>query len=1374
MSSRHWRRLVGAVTVVLAVAAAAPTGLAAAAPGAGLTGAAVPATPLNPVTLGGAAGAAVTPVELAQGSLSGATKVTLVTGDVVSYLADPAGGAPQVQVTPAPRANGRLVAFTQVKDGDAFYVIPSDTRGLLGSDRLDKSLFDVAYLVNNGYADDKATQLPVIVQYPTRTSSDARALSTKADALPATAKVTALPAARSAAVKVSKTQARAFWAGVDAVSPTSTTLDAGVSKIWLDHRTRATLDVSVPQIGAPGAWQAGYDGTGVKVAVLDTGIDESHPDFAGKIIEARSFVEGETARDGHGHGTHVASTIVGSGAASGGKYKGVAPGAKLLIGKVLGDAGTGSDTEIIAGMQWAAEQGAKIVSISVGGAFTDGTDPMSQTVNELSAQYGMLFVIAAGNSGRSGPRTIEAPGVADGALTVAAVTKQDEMADFSSRGPRLGNFGLKPDIAAPGVDITAAKADGTALGPVVDDSYTTISGTSMATPHVSGAAAILAQQHPDWSGQKLKAVLTSTSKNDGFSSYEQGAGRVDIARARGQMVYATNNVDFGRVVFPYKTPVGKTLTYVNDGDAPVTLNLTSSLTPNGGGTAPAGMLTLDRGTVTVPAHGSADVTTTFDATKGGATTWYGGAVEAIDAAGAVRVRTAVGAYKEPKMSNITTRWVDPAAANDIQYFGILLLRLDEAPGVDSKFVSLPAKEHTGRIPAGTYAVVSDATWLGANGQLNYAMVGEPTVVVDGDTTVTFDLRRLKRVQVTTPKKAVPYETLVGAKVVSENAKSLMQDFWKVPYGNDHNMWTLPSKSKATLGDFTYYSKFFLGPDPVTMTVPGQRGSKPIRLHPMYSAIHTDSYGQPVAMLDKRGSVPLVHAGHGLPEDFTNVDARGKLVLLDLSDICPADAEKKFGFPCETGGLDRVENAQRAGALGVLGYGEVGRSFLGGLGRNGFYFGWDLYPIPTMGLLADEGRMLADRLSRQPVTLDVTASSTTPYVYNLFYTDTRRLPSAVNYRLTDRQLYAIKNRMHGDAPGEAGLAWTPNTDRGLIMLGASLPLRGQSAVTSYFGPVGRDLGWTRAAGYVYDTGGQAWSASTSDRFIRAGSRVQDWGEQPLVPAVQRVDPKQTRHGLYFCTSCRSGDMFNPAHVLTRDGEGGGLAPYRYNANQPEITKVRLYKKDGTEVPRKDGQWFFFLSGFLNPYFDLPAEKAEYRLVERFETPLEQRYARIVDTTRTFTSQRGTGGIVGPRNVERGLNCYSWFTHIRNADGTLSPPSQESCQPNRELYLGYDFDLDLDNTLPAESKQKFTVNGYYSPYLTKAPRMTSLKLWISTDDGAHWTAIRTKAAGNGTFTGTVTHPALSQTTGAVSIKAEATDSEGGTVSQVVHRAYGLRAN
>ena len=188
--------------------------------------------------------------------------------------------------------------------------------------------------------------------------------------------------------------------------------------------------------------------------------------------------------------------------------------------------------------------------MSLGGDPSDGTDPLSRAVNELSASTDTLFVVAAGNSG-SEPETVTAPGAADAALTVGAVDDADQMAYFSSRGPRRGDGALKPDVVAPGVGITAARAAGTSLGAPVDDLYTSLEGTSMATPHVAGLAAILKDAHPQWDGERLKAAITSTTVPVADATgYDAGSGRVDAERAVAATVLASPSLNLGYYTWP--------------------------------------------------------------------------------------------------------------------------------------------------------------------------------------------------------------------------------------------------------------------------------------------------------------------------------------------------------------------------------------------------------------------------------------------------------------------------------------------------------------------------------------------------------------------------------------------------------------------------------------------------------------------------------------------------------------------------------------------------------------------------------------------------------------------------------------------------------
>ena len=271
---------------------------------------------------------------------------------------------------------------------------------------------------------------------------------------------------------------------------------SGVEKIWLDGPMHASLDESVPQIGAPAVWEAGYDGTGVTIAVVDTGIDDTHEDLAGRVVAAEVFADADSPIDVFGHGTHVASIAAGTGAASDGRYAGVAYGADLVNAKVLDDFGSGLESWVIAGMEWSAiDQDADVINMSINGGTTDGTDPVSQAVNNLSADEGALFVTSAGNFGGF-PESIETPATADAALAVGGVDKSDVLSWYSAWGPRLDGTGVKPEIVAPGDFITAARAEGADIGPPVGEDYMELSGTSMAAPHVDRRGRAAARREP--------------------------------------------------------------------------------------------------------------------------------------------------------------------------------------------------------------------------------------------------------------------------------------------------------------------------------------------------------------------------------------------------------------------------------------------------------------------------------------------------------------------------------------------------------------------------------------------------------------------------------------------------------------------------------------------------------------------------------------------------------------------------------------------------------------------------------------------------------------------------------------------------------------
>ncbi|WP_246002475.1 S8 family peptidase [Allorhizocola rhizosphaerae] len=429
--------------------------------------------------------------------------VTLLTGDVVTVVMRQSG-CPLVSVKPAKPSGTQLRSCTP--DG-RMRVIPKEVVPLLGT-VLDEALFDVTALIREGYDDARTKELPLIV----RREAGARA-------------GVSLSSIDSVAVRQPKASGPEFLKSLPRIK-------GATPLVRLDRKVRVAttqrLDPNLSQVGAPQAWADGYTGRGVTVAVVDTGADFGHPDLAGQVVERADFtVKDGDAVDRHGHGTHVAATIAGTGAASAGRRKGVAPDAKLAVAKVLGDDGSGTDSQVIAGMEWAAAR-AKVVNVSLGGwEESDGTDPLSQAVDALTAKHGTLFVVAAGNSGDD---WITGPAAAKEALTVGAVDRDDRLAEFSSRGPVMNTRAAKPELVAPGVDIIAARAQGTAMGTVIDGHYTSASGTSMATPHAAGGAAILAQRHPQWTPQQLKSGLVGAVDPLAGDVYEHGSGRLDVAR----------------------------------------------------------------------------------------------------------------------------------------------------------------------------------------------------------------------------------------------------------------------------------------------------------------------------------------------------------------------------------------------------------------------------------------------------------------------------------------------------------------------------------------------------------------------------------------------------------------------------------------------------------------------------------------------------------------------------------------------------------------------------------------------------------------------------------------------------------------------------
>jgi len=342
------------------------------------------------------------------------------------------------------------------------------------------------------------------------------------------------------------------------VSAATTLGIPGVVSIYYNRKLEYFLDESTSTIGAPAVWNTlGLTGEGVTVAVLDSGIDGTHPDVAYgskvvqnvKVLPDPFAVTGPVAVENlaitdttSGHGTHCASTIAGTGDAATGRYRGVAPGARLV------GLGAGEVIAILSAVEsfdWLlanrARYDIRVISNSWGtsGAF-DPADPVN-VASKAAHDAGMVVVFAAGNDG-PGDNTLNPYSVAPWVIGVAAGNKDGQtLAEFSSRGI-AGDPVYQPTITAPGVDIVAARAITggiTVLGAPSDlelgaDAvrYTTMSGTSMATPHVAGVVALMLQASPSLTPAEVRsAIMATATPMPAYQGHQAGAGYIDALAA---------------------------------------------------------------------------------------------------------------------------------------------------------------------------------------------------------------------------------------------------------------------------------------------------------------------------------------------------------------------------------------------------------------------------------------------------------------------------------------------------------------------------------------------------------------------------------------------------------------------------------------------------------------------------------------------------------------------------------------------------------------------------------------------------------------------------------------------------------------------------
>ena len=338
----------------------------------------------------------------------------------------------------------------------------------------------------------------------------------------------------------------------------------GIESVSPDRRISGTLDLTSAVVGAASVHEdLGFDGTGVGIAIVDSGVTRSHSDLEpNRVVHFVDFIRMQPLPyDGYGHGTHVAGIIAGSGYESGGARRGIAPGAHLIVLKTLDERGHGYISDAVAAIDYAIGQQAafniRVINLSVAAGVYESytTDPLALAAAR-AVDAGILVVTAAGNLGRTAEGAVQhggitAPGNAPWVLTVGAAMHRgtrdradDVVAPFSSRGPSSIDAVAKPDLVAPGTDVTSLADPGSMLFlarpgarvwgtiPAEHEPYLSLSGTSMAAPVVAGAAAVMLQANPSLAPARIKTILRHTAEPlEGFGALAQGAGLVDVRAA---------------------------------------------------------------------------------------------------------------------------------------------------------------------------------------------------------------------------------------------------------------------------------------------------------------------------------------------------------------------------------------------------------------------------------------------------------------------------------------------------------------------------------------------------------------------------------------------------------------------------------------------------------------------------------------------------------------------------------------------------------------------------------------------------------------------------------------------------------------------------
>ena len=873
----------------------------------------------------------------------------------------------------------------------------------------------------------------------------------------------------------------------------------------------------------------------------------------------------------------------------------------------------------------------------------------------------------------------------------------------------------------------------------------------MATPHVAGAAAILGQRHPEWRAPELKAALMSSATDAGRTVYEQGAGRLDAARAIRQPVSATTaNVDFGLVPTSEEPePIVKQVTYANHSDRPVTLTLSAGLGTTAGAPVPDGSLTVDD-TVTVPAGGSATAAVTL--ARQLPLDRYSGAIVAVDEATGTRLRTPVGLVREPPRVELKVRIRDHAGEPVTALADVV--RVD-GPGGIARGSLTGEGEATYRVAQGTYSASTVLGWVDGDSRYRFAWLIEPEITVTEDTVVYLDARRAREISFSTPRPAEPLRntsTMQYQRGLESGDRYASVLFYDPDVGTAWRLMATPA-ARVRRGALRFASQWTLGRAPVAMEVRGPRGRT---LHPLQGIRWTDFDGserQDVLYDDfvpftGRRDLPLVDVGRGEAADLAGRDLRGKLALID-SEMCGLY-------------LPRAERLREAGAAGIVAFPS----------DRGCGIPFRIVPerwteprpigIANVAIPREEGAALREQLERERVTIRVEGTPETPYTYVLKPYEEGRIPSSLHYRLDADDLARTDVEVHQDQPlgvDEYHYLFKQDDDRETLfptdMAYGPVAYAQTRERPEWVGPVDPEvlhLHGFEAGGPFGDPAAAALATRMAVSFLDRTPSRRRWYVTPSTPGPGAVPssvlpglagPSATHLGVRkFCTVCREGDQLTTAFYMVAGG-GGDLQDNELQGSPAEDHTdfdMRLFR-NGEEVPPAP------LIPRLIPGFELPAEPGSYRL---------EAQGPQTSVTWRFRSARVTQNATAP-----GYACV-----VRDFIGRPDP-----CRPEPIVYVGYDLGSSLrsDNSVRAGRPHRFTVRVSHSPSATPMPRIAGVDVWVSTD-GARWKRARLRRTGDGSYVARADYGRVRSGT-MVSLRTSAWDAAGNSVEQTTRRAFRL---